>query len=198
MMLEKIKSFPIILGSQSPRRHELLKSLDLDFEVIIKSIDETVPSNILPEAAAEYVALKKLEAFKTPEFENHIVITADTVVVDHLGRVLGKPIDAEHANLMLQDLNGNVHRVFTAVGILMNEELFSFTCETEVQFSKLTQSEIDYYIHKYRPYDKAGSYGIQEWIGRIAVERINGSYENVMGLPTHRLYKELSKIEKGL
>lgn len=198
MILEKIKLLPIILGSQSPRRYELLKSLDLDFEVIIRSIDETLPDDILPEAAAEYVALRKLEAFNTQEFVNHLVITSDTVVVNYLGNVLGKPIDAKHANIMLQDLSGNVHSVYTSVGLLVNGNVSSFTCETEVQFAKLSQNEIDYYIQKYRPYDKAGSYGIQEWIGRIAVERINGSYENVMGLPTCRLYKELIKIEEGL
>lgn len=198
MLLSKIKNIPIILGSQSPRRNELLKALDLEFEVVVKSIDETIPEEILAEDAAEYIALKKLEAFKTDEFDNKLIITADTVVVDHLGRALGKPIDEEEAKSILKDLSGNIHTIFTGVGIQLSDKVWSFTCKTDVRFNLLSESEIEYYVEKYKPYDKAGSYGIQEWIGRIGVEGINGSYENVMGLPTSRLYQELYKIEKGL
>lgn len=198
MLLPKIKTFPIILGSQSPRRNELLKSLDIDFQVIVKSIDESIPTTIQPENAAEYVALKKIEAFRNATFKDHIVITADTVVVDADGRVLGKPMNKKEAKSILKDLSAATHAVYTGVGILLNNKIWSFTSKTEVVFNRLTPEEIDYYVEKYKPYDKAGSYGIQEWIGRIGVERINGSYENVMGLPTNRLYQELNKIEEGL
>lgn len=198
MLLKKIKALQIVLGSQSPRRCELLKSLDLDFQVVVKSIDETLPIGIQPKDAAVYIALKKLEPFRTSEFQDKLVITADTVVVDLNERVLGKPMSSTEAVEILQDLNANRHFVYTGVAILFNEEIYSFTGETEVIFDKLSTDEIVYYVEKYKPYDKAGSYGIQEWIGRIGVKGINGSYENVMGLPTNRLYKELLKIEKGL
>jgi len=198
MFLHKIKDFPIVLGSQSPRRSELLKSLDVDFEVIVKSVDESLPTDILPENAAEYIALKKLDSFKESEFRDKLIITADTVVVNPQGEVLGKPIDKEDAKLVLNSLNGKIHTVYTGVGILFNAVVRSFSCKTEVVFDELTEEELDYYIDKYKPYDKAGSYGIQEWIGRIGIKQIAGSYENVMGLPTNRLYQELKKIEKGL
>lgn len=198
MLLRKIKKLPIVLGSQSPRRNDLLKSLDIDFQVIVKSIDESISDDVSPEDAAECIALKKLKAFESPEFENHLIITADTVVVDLAGRVLGKPASAEEAKGILKDLSGDVHYVYTGVGILFNGVVKSFTCKTEVVFNPLATEEIDYYIDTYKPFDKAGSYGIQEWIGRTAIERINGSYENVMGLPTSRLYQELKKIEEGL
>lgn len=197
-MLSKIKSIPIILGSQSPRRNDLLKSLDIDFQVIVRSIDESIPGNILPENAAEYVALKKIEAFRNNDFTDHIVITADTVVVDAEGRVLGKPTNEVEAKSILNDLSASIHFVYTGVGILWNDVVWSFSTKTEVVFNSLSHEEIDYYVEKYQPYDKAGSYGIQEWIGRVGVDRINGSYENVMGLPTSQLYKTLLKIEKGL
>jgi len=197
-MLSKIKNIPIVLGSQSPRRQELLKSLDIDFEVVVKSIDETISSDIAVEFASEYIALKKLEAFKTEEFYDSIVITADTVVVDHFGRALGKPKDVEEAKSILCDLQDNTHIVFTGVAILFKDNFWSFTEKTQVTFGKLSPNEIDYYVSVYKPFDKAGSYGIQEWVGRVGIERIEGTYENVMGLPTRRLYKELVKIEKGL
>jgi len=198
MLLNKIKTFPIVLGSQSPRRKELLSALDLDFKVLVKSIDESMPHDILPEDAAEFIALKKLQAFNTIAFNDKLIITADTVVVDSTGRVLGKPLTSNEAKSILKDLSGNVHLVYTGVAILFNNVIRSFTCKTEVVFNTLSDEEIDYYVDKYKPFDKAGSYGIQEWIGRIGVAHINGTYENVMGLPTSQLYKELIKIEKGL
>lgn len=198
MLLEKIQKLRIILGSQSPRRFELLKSLDLDFEVLVKSIDETIPSEITAEAAAEYIALRKLEAFTTEEYHNALVITSDTVVVDNFGGTLGKPQDENEAKLMLRKLSASEHFVYTGVAISLKGKIRSFTCSTKVVFASLSYEEIDYYVSKYKPFDKAGSYGIQEWIGRIGVESIRGSYENVMGLPTSRLYSELKEIEKGL
>lgn len=198
MLLKKIKELPIILGSQSPRRSELLKALDLDFQVLIKSIDESIPHDILPEAAAEYVALQKLAPFQEAIFKGNLIITADTVVVDLQGNVLGKPVDSHEAKGVLKSLSGNIHYVYTGVALLLNNSIRSFTCKTEVLFEKLSTEEIDYYVDAYQPYDKAGSYGIQEWIGRMGVKQIIGSYENVMGLPTNRLYQELKEIEKGL
>lgn len=198
MLLNKIKTLPIVLGSQSPRRKELLSALDLKFEVIVRSIDETLPHDVLPAAAAEYIALKKLQAFNEEEFKDILIITADTVVVDLNGRVLGKPLSIDEAKHILKDLSGNVHYVYTGVAIIYNNVIRSFTCKTEVVFNTLSNTEIDYYVNTYQPFDKAGSYGIQEWIGRIGVDHIIGSYENVMGLPTSMLYNELRKIEEGL
>ncbi len=198
MILSKIKNIPIILGSQSPRRRELLHSLGLDFEVVIKSIDESLPNGILPKDAAEYVASKKLDAFSNVEFHNHLIITADTVVVDIQGEVLGKPISLDDAKNTLQKLSANTHQVFTGVAVQLNNDRWSFTSMTEVVFDKLTMEEIDFYVDTYQPLDKAGAYGIQEWIGKIGVLSINGSYENVIGLPTNCLYKTLKEIEKGL
>lgn len=198
MILSKIKNIPIILGSQSPRRSELLQSLGLDFEVVIKSIDESLPNGILAKDAAEYVALKKLDAFSKEEFHNHLIITADTVVVDAEGEVLGKPKSLDDAKNTLQKLSANPHQVFTGVGIQLNNDRWSFTSMTEVVFDKLAMEEIDFYVETYQPLDKAGAYGIQEWIGKIGVISISGSYENVIGLPTNSVYKTLKEIEKGL
>lgn len=197
-MLLKIAELTIVLGSQSPRRSELLKSLDLDFKVIVKSIDESIPAEVKAEDAAEYVAIKKLSAFETDEFRDVLIITADTVVVDSDGNVLGKPNDLDEAKNTLKRLSGSIHRVFTGVSIKLNDVMRSFTCETEVAFNSLSEDEIEYYVNRYQPLDKAGSYGIQEWIGRVGVKRIVGTFENVMGLPTSQLYQELKEIEKGL
>ncbi len=197
-LLPKLSAYPIILGSQSPRRQELLNSLDLDFQVVVKSIDESLPSSVSSVNAAEYIALEKLKAFQNPSFENHLVITADTIVVDSANNVLGKPIDLVEAKNIVKNLSGKTHHVYTGVGILFNGLIKSFTSVTEVTFANLSDLEIDYYIEKYKPFDKAGSYGIQEWIGRIGVKEIVGSYENVMGLPTNGLYEALKEIENRL
>lgn len=194
----KFTEIPIILGSQSPRRKELLHAIGLDFSVEVKNVEETFPDDLPADQVAEYVALKKLEAFTTDAYKDALVITADTVVVDHTGVVLGKPTHLEEAKETLRQLSGRVHQVFTGVGILFQGKISSFTSKTEVLFEDFTPEEIDYYINEYKPLDKAGSYGIQEWIGRIGVKELKGTYENVMGLPTSRLYQELKKIEKGL
>lgn len=194
MLVDTLKNIKVILGSQSPRRKELLASLDIDFEVIIKSVDESIPNNIISAEAAEYVALKKLQAFNGLAFNNALVITADTVVVDDENNVLGKPSSAEEAIRVLKSLSGKSHLVFTGVALRYGEQIQSFTEVTRVYFSTLNSDEIQYYVEKYKPYDKAGAYGIQEWIGRVAVSRIEGSYENVMGLPTVKLYKTIKEM----
>ncbi|HLS36931.1 MAG TPA: Maf family nucleotide pyrophosphatase [Sphingobacterium bovisgrunnientis] len=194
MLVDALKNIKVILGSQSPRRKELLASLDIDFEVIIKSVDESIPDNLISSEAAEYVALKKLQAFDGLAFNNSLVITADTVVVDDENNVLGKPSSAEEAIRVLKSLSGKSHQVFTGVALRYEEQIQSFTEVTRVYFSTLNSDEIQYYVEKYKPYDKAGAYGIQEWIGRVAVSRIEGSYENVMGLPTVKLYKTIKEM----
>ena len=191
-----LKDIKVILGSQSPRRKELLASLDIDFAVVIKSIDETIPKTIKSIESAEYVAIKKLNAFDATEYKNYILITADTVVVDVDNNILGKPSSKEEAIEVLKSLSGSTHVVLTGVAIRYNEVIKSFTDKTVVKFEDLEEEEINYYVDKYQPYDKAGAYGIQEWIGRIAVSYIEGSYENVMGLPTVRLYQAIREIVK--
>ncbi|MDR2284731.1 MAG: Maf family protein [Sphingobacterium sp.] len=194
LFLEAIAETPIILGSQSPRRKELLSSLDLEFEVIVREIDESIPAGVSPQDAAEYVAVEKIKAFAEPDFFDHIVITADTVVVDGADAVLGKPKGVEEARAVLAGLSGRAHHVYTGVAIAYRGAVKSFTSETVVRFRTLDSEEIEYYLDKYKPYDKAGSYGIQEWIGRMGVDTIEGSFENVVGLPTSRLYEELKRI----
>ena len=196
MLLNKIKDIKVILGSQSPRRKELLASLDIEFDVVVKSIDESIPSSVPPTQAAEYIALRKLAVFNDNVTEDTLVITADTVVVDEDGNTLGKPASPEEAVEVLQSLSGQTHTVYTGVALYYKGQSQSFTEETRVHFAELHTDEIDYYVQKYNPFDKAGAYGIQEWIGRVAVKSIEGSYENVMGLPTVRLYQEIKELIK--
>jgi len=196
MLIDRIKNIPIILASQSPRRKELLASLDIDFTVLVRNVDESIPESVPAEEAAEYVCLKKLSAFTEEEFYNKILITADTVVVDAENKTLGKPQSAEEAKAVIKSLSGSKHQVYTGVALRYQHKQRSFTTKTEVSFADLSEEEIDYYIQKYQPFDKAGSYGIQEWIGRIGVKYIHGTFENVMGLPTHHLYRELIEIIK--
>lgn len=191
-----LKDIRVILGSQSPRRKELLASLDIDFEVIVKNIDESVPDHIKAEAAAEYVAKNKLVAFQDDEYKHSLIITADTVVVDGDHNILGKPSSAQEAIQVIQSLSNKTHKVFTGVAVSYEGKVVSFTEETIVCFEELSTEEILYYVEKYKPFDKAGSYGIQEWIGRVAVSRIEGSYENVMGLPTVKLYQTIKVLIK--
>ena len=182
----------IILASKSPRRQELLRLMDIEFRVVLKDVDESYPDNLTPEEVAVYIATKKAEAFDETVGEE-IVLTADTIVcIDDL--VLGKPEDAAHAVEMLQMLSGRMHRVITGVCLLYKHQYHSFYDVSEVYFGKLTDGEIINYVDKYKPFDKAGSYGIQERIGLIGIERINGSYTNVVGLPTEKLYRELQKL----
>ncbi len=180
---------PIILASKSPRRQELLKLMGIDFRIVLKEVDETYPEGLTPPEIALYISEKKAKAFDEL-LSDEIVITADTIVVID-GKILGKPENEEHALEILSALSGNMHEVITAVSLLKNSSIHSFYEISEVFFKPITRDQIQYYIKNGNPMDKAGAYGIQEWIGLIAIERINGSYTNVVGLPTHRLYKEL-------
>ena len=179
----------IILASQSPRRKELLKQLDLPFEIRTKDIDESFPSTFRPEAAAVYIAEKKANSF-IGQLDKELLIAADTLVA--IGEdIFGKPKDKDDAFRMLRLLSENVHEVITGVALLHQKKIYSFYEKTLVYFRHLSDEEIAYYIETYRPFDKAGAYGIQEWIGMVGVERIDGSYNNVVGLPTARLYHEI-------
>ncbi len=183
---------PIILASKSPRRQELLKLMDLEFRIVLKDVDESYPAELSPEEIAVYIAKKKAEAFDET-LTNEIVVTADTIVcIDD--QILGKPESPAHAIQMLQLLSGRMHRVITGVCLLYKHQYHTFYDVSEVFFGKLTDDEITIYVNKYQPMDKAGSYGIQERIGLIGIERINGSYTNVVGLPTEKLYRELLKL----
>jgi septum formation protein len=184
-----IQKLPIILASKSPRRQELMKLMDLDFKVVLKEVDESYPEDLLPAEIAIYIAEKKAAAF-ADERNGSIVITADTIVA-YQKEILGKPEDAHHATEMLNKLSGTNHQVYTGVSIAQGDKIQSFYDVTEVFFNTLTDAQIDHYVRNYNPMDKAGAYGIQDWIGFIAVEKIIGSYTNVMGLPTEKLYKAL-------
>lgn len=187
-----LQKYPIILASKSPRRQELMKSMGLDFEVVLKEVDESYPDHLLPAEIAVYIARKKAEAFVSDKPEC-MVITADTIVA-YQQEIMGKPDDAVHAAEMLSKLSGANHQVYTGVSIAYGDQIQSFYDVTEVFFNQLTAAQIDYYIANYHPFDKAGAYGIQDWIGLVAVEKIIGSYTNVMGLPTEKLYKALSEL----
>jgi septum formation protein len=191
--IDQIMNFPqIILASKSPRRQELLKLMDLEFRIVLKEVDESYPDNLTPEEVAVYIATQKAKAFDET-VGDEIVLTADTIVcIDDL--ILGKPENTAHAIEMLQLLSGRMHRVITGVCLLYKHQYHSFYDVSEVYFSKLSDEEITTYVNKYQPFDKAGSYGIQERIGLIGIERINGSYTNVVGLPTEKLYRELAKL----
>ena len=192
MVLDNLNKYRIILASRSLRRQQLLRDLGIDFEIVIKDFDETFPSELDGEEIARYVAEKKAEAFKGEINENELVITADTIVWCN-GKVIGKPVDADEAAVMLKEISGRIHEVITGVSIMSVKKKVIFTESTKVTFKEMTDKEISYYIEKYAPYDKAGAYGIQEWIGMAACSRIEGSYFNVVGLPVQRLYEELNK-----
>ena len=184
----------IILASNSPRRRELLAGLDLDFEVkVLPDIDESYPDNLPVAEVAGYIARKKAAPYCALIGESDLVITADTVVIVG-NEVLGKPKDAEDARRMLQLISGRTHQVITGVCLLTTDKEHSFSVTTDVTFKQLSADEITYYIEHYKPFDKAGAYGIQEWIGYVGVTSINGSYFNVMGLPVQRLWEELKKF----
>ena len=186
--------YKLILASNSPRRRELLKGLDLDFEVkTLVGVEEVYPPELPVEQIAEFLAKLKADAYLPNLQENELLITADTVVCLD-GKVFGKPQDEADAKQMLQTLSGRTHQVLTGVCLMSRGKKTSFTSVSDVSFSEISASEIDYYIQKYQPYDKAGAYGVQEWIGYVAVKHICGSYYNVMGLPIHRLYEELKQF----
>ena len=187
-----VQNHPIILASKSPRRQELLKLMDLDFEVILRDIDERYPEGLEPHQVAQYISEQKAKVF-LPDGLRAVVITADTIV-SFQNEILGKPKDAAHAVEMITKLSGNMHEVFTGVSLAYKGLIHTFYDVTEVYFRELNTAQINYYVNHYNPFDKAGAYGVQDWIGMIGVERIVGSYTNVMGLPTEKLYTELSKL----
>lgn len=182
---------PVILASKSPRRLEILTQMGISFSVKTKDVDESFPPHLPPEEVAVYIAEKKAKAF-LPEVTNEILISSDTIVC--LGNeIIGKPVDAADAFQILTKLSGNMHRVITAVTFLQDGQLDSFYDTTVVYFNLLSGTEIQHYIETYRPFDKAGAYGIQEWIGYVGIEKIVGSYTTVMGLPSSLVYSELRR-----
>ncbi len=192
-MLENIKKYKVILASKSPRRKELLTMLDIPFEIKVKEgIDETYPKDMPAIDVPEYLSRLKGKAYAEDIMENEMVITADTVVILD-DKIYGKPHNEEEATGMLMTLQGRTHTVASGVCIATKEKIVSFTTCTAVTFAPLSKEEAKWYVEKYRPLDKAGAYGIQEWIGCAAVERIDGSFYNVMGLPVHQLYNILKE-----
>lgn len=193
-MLDNLKDYKIILASNSPRRQELLATLGIEFEIkTLPGINEDYPKELIGQAIPMHIAAEKAEAYRDSMQDKEMIITADTIV--HVkGEILGKPKDAEDARRMLHMLSGCWHEVITGVSIMTKDIQHTFAVTTNVTFDNLSDEEIDYYIEKYKPFDKAGAYGIQEWIGLVGVQKIEGSYFNVMGLPVQRLYKELKRF----
>lgn len=190
----KTTNYKVLLASNSPRRKELLQGIDIDFEIkVLPDIDESYPANLPVEKVAEFIAEKKASSYTNNLKEDELLITADTVVILD-GAIFGKPNNKEEANAMLTALSGKAHRVISGVCLATLEKQISFSVTSEVLFSELSSEEIEYYIDRYSPFDKAGSYGIQEWIGYIGVEHLSGSYFNIMGLPIQRLYRELKNF----
>lgn len=193
-MLDNLNRYKIILASNSPRRKELLGGLGIEFSVrTLQGIDESYPDDLKGEDIPKYISGQKAKAYKASMADDELIITADTIVyVD--GEVLGKPKDKTDAQHMFHLMSGRKHEVITGVSIITKEKTVQFATTTNVTFACLSDEEIDYYIDNYKPFDKAGAYGIQEWIGYIGITGIEGSYFNVVGLPVQRLYTELKKI----
>lgn len=191
-MLDNLQKYKIILASNSPRRKLLLSGLGIPFEVkVLPDIDESYPEDMPLTEVAEYIAHEKAEAYKPMMDEDELIITADTIVIA-AGEVMGKPKDDDDVRRMLGILSNRTHHVVTGVCITTAQRQSSFSAITDVTFKQLTPQEIDYYLENFHPYDKAGAYGVQEWIGYIGVSAINGSFYNVMGFPIQRIYNELS------
>jgi septum formation protein len=181
----------IILASNSPRRKELLSGIDIPYEInVLPNIDESYPEAIPHEEVAEFLAQKKASAYLAELQNDTLLITADTIVLLH-DKILEKPTGKADAKQMLHRLSGETHRVITGVCLTTKEKQRSFSAVSHVTFGNLTDEEINYYVEKYNPMDKAGAYGVQEWIGYVAVKHIEGSYFNIMGLPIYRVYREL-------
>lgn len=193
MLSKKYKNHQLILASKSPRRQELLKSLDIDFKIQVKEVEEVYASNLKAEEITNYLAKLKAAAFENEIKKNEIVITSDTIVWHH-NKPLEKPKNEEEAIKMLQQLSNSSHKVITSVCLKSEFKEHVFFDVTTVYFKQLSLEEITYYVENYKPFDKAGGYGIQEWIGFIGVTKLEGSYYNVMGFPVHKLYEELLKF----
>lgn len=194
---EKIKGFRVILASASPRRHALLNAMGIDFDFAPVHAEEVYPQTLQAAEVPEYLSRLKADAFPMEKLEeNDILITADTIVWKD-GRCIEKPFDENDAVRILKNLSGEMHEVFTAITLKSLHKQHTFSVRSAVWFRELSDEEINYYIVTYQPFDKAGAYGVQEWIGYIGIERIEGSYFNVMGLPTQQLYIELSSFIDG-
>lgn len=192
--LENIQHYKIVLASNSPRRRELLSGLNLEYTVrVLPDIDESYPDTLKGEEIPMYISREKAKAYRNSMAEDELIITADTVVCIN-EKVLGKPRTQEEAKEMLRELSGKTHQVITGVCLMTCGLQRTFSATTQVTFDVLTEDEIEFYVEKFRPLDKAGAYGVQEWIGFVGVSRLEGSYFNVMGLPGQRLYQELKKL----
>lgn len=196
MLKEKLKDYNLILASSSPRRHAFFKTLGLDFNVSIKNIEEIYPKTLKKEAITDYLAKLKAEPFTDDILENTILVTSDTIVW-HNDKALGKPKDGDDAYKMLKSMSNATHEVITSVCFTTATDQKIVNTTTKVTFKPLSDDEIWYYIKNFKPFDKAGAYGIQEWIGATAISAIEGSYNNVVGLPTHLVYKTLNNIADG-
>ena len=192
-MLNNFKQYNFILWSNSPRRSEILKEIGLDFKIIASNIDETIPKGIKNKNVPIYLAKEKANFLAKELNENEILITADTIVLMN-DEIITKPLNKKDAKNILQKISNNKHEVITGVCITSNRNQHSFSSKTEVFFNKIRDYEIEYYLEKFKPYDKAGSYGIQEWLGLISIRKIIGSYTNVVGMPSSELYQELNKF----
>lgn len=194
LLHDKLKPYRLILASQSPRRRQLLADVGLEFTLVPRfECEESFPDDLSAADVAEYLSNLKSEAYPEQLAERDILLTADTVVIA-CGRILGKPADREEAIEMIEMLSGHEHEVVTGVTLRSAERIRRFSVTSKVYFRTLAQEEIEYYVDTYKPFDKAGSYGIQEWIGYVGIERIEGSFYNVMGLPVQRLYCELGEF----
>ncbi len=193
MLQEKLKDYHIILASGSPRRQQFFRDLGLDFEIRLKQVKEEYPSELKDVEITNYLAELKAAAFNGELKTNDILVTSDTIVW-HEGKALEKPKDPAQALEMIKALGGKTHEVITSVCFKTSEKMRTVHAITRVTFSELEEDEIKFYIDKFRPFDKAGAYGIQEWIGLIGVEHLEGSYFNVVGLPTHLVYRTLREI----
>jgi len=196
MLQELLKDHHVILASESPRRHAFFKELDIPFEVRLRPVEEVYPENLEGATISEYLAVLKASAFSKELQAKDILITSDTIVW-HQSKALGKPADEAKAFEMLQSLSGKSHEVITSVCLTTTAKQLVFSDRTKVTFTDLEPSEIKYYIRTCKPFDKAGAYGIQEWIGSIGITKIEGSYNNVVGLPTSKLYETLKTFGKA-
>ena len=195
MLKQQLKNHKIILASGSPRRQQFLKELELDFEIQLKPVDEIYPEHLQAEAITDYLAELKAAAFREEIQPKEILITSDTIVW-HNGKALGKPLDKSQAKQMIAELSNDWHQVISSVCFTTSARQITKSFTTKVHFKTLSEAEIDFYVEKYNPIDKAGAYGIQEWIGLIGIDKIEGSYFNVVGLPTHLVYKTLIELTK--
>lgn len=193
MLNEQLKGRKVVLGSGSPRRQQFFREMNLDFEVRIREVEEIYPPDLKAEAITDYLAVLKARAFDGQLTDDEILVTSDTIVW-HNQKALGKPTDYDEAFAMLRSLASATHTVITSVCIKTNAEEIVFNEQTRVTFADLSDEAIDYYLEHYKPYDKAGAYGIQDWIGLVGISIIDGSYTNVVGLPTEKLYRHLSEI----